>query len=146
MKKYICDICGQEMPEERRMLIQIKRFDGEETFNIKCFDFCSYYQADICKVCESKLKESIEDVVSKIQAKDADAMECEHRQPDNSCTCLYSNYSYCNGVCSAFSRKENTTKCLRCDCKYYDKEIADPIEDDVCRLCFDGSLYTIKED
>ena len=64
MKKYICDICGCEMLEERHMIIPIKNFNGDETFNIKCFDHCGYGQADICKGCEDRIKNSINESIT----------------------------------------------------------------------------------
>ena len=64
MKKYICDICGCEMLEERHMIIPIKNFNGEEIFNIKCFDHCGYGQADICKECEDEIKNSINESIT----------------------------------------------------------------------------------
>ena len=63
MKVYYCDICSCQMPDERHMIIPMRRFDGEEDFVIQCKDNCGFRYADICKRCEDKIKNAIQEAV-----------------------------------------------------------------------------------
>lgn len=63
MKIYYCDICSCQMPDERHMMIPMRRFDGEEDFVIQCKDNCGFRHADICKRCEDKIKNAIQESV-----------------------------------------------------------------------------------
>lgn len=63
MKVYYCDICSCQMPEERHMIIPMRRFDGEEDFVIQCKDNCGFRYADVCKRCEDRIKKAIQEAV-----------------------------------------------------------------------------------
>lgn len=63
MKIYYCDICSCQMPEERHMIIPMRRFDGREDFVIQCKDNCGFRHADICKRCEDRIKKAIQETV-----------------------------------------------------------------------------------
>lgn len=63
MKVYYCDICSCQMPDERHMIIPMRRFDGEEDFVIQCKDNCGFRHADICKRCEDRIKKAIQEAV-----------------------------------------------------------------------------------
>ena len=107
MKKYICDICGNEMPDERHLIAPLERFDGNELFSLKLKDNCGYRDADICVDCEDKIRDSLNLIVTKIRA-GKDGMECEHIDDEGNCLCNWSGCKICMGPnnCSGFSRKE----------------------------------------
>ena len=63
MKIYYCDICSCQIPEERKMIIPMRRFDGKEDFVIQCKDNCGFRHADICKRCENRIKKAIQEAV-----------------------------------------------------------------------------------
>ena len=126
MKKYICDICGNEMPDERCLMVPLERFDDYELFNLKLKDNCGYRDADICVYCEDKIRESLYQTVKKIRA-GKDGMECEHINDDGDCLCNWSGCKVCMGPnnCSGFSRKEEFMNLQMSDeekCKYHDND------------------------
>lgn len=107
MKKYICDICGNEMPDERRLIAPLERFDGDELFSLKLKDSCGYRDADICMDCDDKIHKALYLTVTKIRA-GKDGMECEHINDEGYCLCNWSGCKVCMGPnnCSGFSRKK----------------------------------------
>lgn len=129
MKKYICDICGRQMPDERCLIAPLKRFDGNELFSLKLKDNCGYRDVDICVDCEDRIRKSLNLTVIKIRA-GKDGMECEHIDNEGDCLCNWSGCNVCMGPnsCSGFSRKEEFMKSPTSDdelikkCKYLNKD------------------------
>lgn len=98
MKVYYCDICSCQMPDERHMIIPMRRFDGEEDFVIQCKDNCGFRHADVCKRCEDKIKKAIQEAVGlgypasdKIDESDKTELYFDDRE-----ICKFS----CNGECN----------------------------------------------
>lgn len=124
MKKYFCDICGREIPDERRLIAPLERFDGNELFSFKLKDNCGYRDADIFVDCEDKIREALDLIVTKIRA-GKDGMECEHIDDEGDCLCNWSGCKVCMGPnnCSGFSRKKefmNSPMSVEEKCKYHD--------------------------
>lgn len=111
MKKYICDICGCEMSEERHIAIPIRSFDGEEKFNIKCFDHCGHNQADICKKCEDQIKNAINESITACIRGDGlgahDSSNCYFYENGNCCNCNREE-DECTGICGQYTYEKPT--------------------------------------
>lgn len=121
MKIYYCDICSCQMPEGRRMIIPIKRFDGEEEFFIQCKDNCGFRYADVCKRCEDKIKKAIQEAVGlgypvhtdKIDESDKTELYFDDRE-----ICKFS----CNGECTNMNIGTIICNGYNENCRYCDLE------------------------